>query len=49
MQEFFHMGGKAFYVWSAYGVTLLALIISLVIASRRRKKLVKEIVEDLQQ
>ena len=26
MQEFFHMGGYAFYVWSSYGLTALVLI-----------------------
>lgn len=26
MSEFFHMGGYAFYVWSAYGVTAVFLI-----------------------
>lgn len=43
------MGGKAFYVWSAYGITALALVINLVIASRRKKKLSREIKEDLAQ
>ena len=26
MNEFFHMGGYAVYVWSAYGVTALLLL-----------------------
>jgi heme exporter protein D len=26
MQEFFHMGGYAVYVWSAYGVVAVVLI-----------------------
>jgi heme exporter protein D len=26
MSEFFHMGGYAFYVWSAYGITAVFLI-----------------------
>ncbi len=46
MQEFFYMGGKAFYVWSAYGITALTLVISLMVASRRKKKLSREIEED---
>lgn len=40
------MGGKAFYVWSAYGITALALVINLVVAGRRKKKLSREIKED---
>ncbi len=26
MAEFFHMGGYAFYVWSAYGIAALVLV-----------------------
>lgn len=29
MSEFFHMGGYAVYVWSAYGIALLVLIANL--------------------
>lgn len=25
MQEFFHMGGYAFYVWSSYGLAVVVL------------------------
>ncbi|WP_102531176.1 heme exporter protein CcmD, partial [Shewanella sp. 10N.286.52.B9] len=37
--EFLNMGGYAFYVWLAYGVTFGSLII-LIITSIRQKKLV---------
>ncbi len=43
MQEFFHMGGYAFFVWSSYGLTALVLIFSVIVASRRKKKIFKEI------
>ncbi len=43
MQEFIHMGGYAFFVWSAYGLTALVLISSVIVASRRKKKIFKEI------
>lgn len=40
MTEFFAMGGYAFYVWSAYGITALAVIIEVVsIRSRRNRAL----------
>ena len=29
MAEFFHMGGYAVYVWSAYGITFLVLMVGL--------------------
>lgn len=28
MSEFFHMGGYAAFVWSAYGISALALIVA---------------------
>ena len=49
MEEFFYMGGKAFFVWSAYGITALALIFSVVFASRRKKKIFKEIEKELEE
>ena len=49
MQEFFYMDGKAFFVWGSYGITALALIISLIVASRRKKKIFKEIEDSLEE
>jgi len=40
MNEFLNMGGYAFYVWSAYGISLVVLIINAVIPSRREKKII---------
>ena len=49
VQEFLYMGGKAVYVWGAYGITLLALVISLLAAARRKKSLIKEIAEEAEE
>ncbi len=49
MQEFFYMDGKWMYIWSSYGITMLALVLSIVIANRRKKKLTKEIKESLEE
>ena len=49
MEEFFYMDGKAFYVWSSYGITILALILSVIIAARRKQKIFKEIEESLEE
>jgi heme exporter protein D len=43
MQEFFHMGGYAFYVWSAYAVVAVVLIANLIYPLRRRRRLLREI------
>jgi heme exporter protein D len=35
--DFFAMGGYAFYVWGAYGVTFACLAVEIVLLVRRRK------------
>ena len=47
--EFLHMGGYAPYVWSSYGLALLILVGNLVIARRRRTKLLREIAVHIQE
>ena len=36
--QFFHMGGYAFYVWSSFGVALLAMGIEVLMLLNRRKR-----------
>ena len=48
MQEFFYMDGKWIYVWSSYAITLIALVLSIVFANSRKKKLFKEIKDSLE-
>ncbi|MBT8113147.1 MAG: heme exporter protein CcmD [Gammaproteobacteria bacterium] len=48
MQEFFYMDGKWMYVWSSYAITLIALVLSIVFANSRKKKLLKEIEDSLE-
>ncbi|QSA96067.1 heme exporter protein CcmD [Methylococcus sp. EFPC2] len=31
LEQFFHMGGYAFYVWTSYGLALTVLILNLVL------------------
>ena len=37
MSEFFAMGGYGFYVWGAYGVTALAVMVELLALRARRR------------
>lgn len=37
--EFLHMGGYAFYVWTAYGLTLVVLAGIVLAALRRHRQL----------
>ena len=38
VQEFFAMGGYAFYVWTAYGITLIVLLANIIIPVAQRKQ-----------
>ena len=41
MSEFLHMGGYAFYVWTAYGAALVVLALNLAAPILRRRRLVR--------
>ena len=43
LAEFFHMGGYAFHVWTAYGVTLVLMVAHIVVARRKRKQIKRQI------
>jgi heme exporter protein D len=42
MSEFLNMGGYGFYVWNAYGVTALVIVIELVTLRSRRHTAIEE-------
>ncbi len=46
MTEFMLMGGYAGYVWSAYGITLLVLIVNVWMAYRYHTKWLKHAQEE---
>ncbi len=41
--EFFSMDGYAWYVWSAYGISLIVLLLGLLIPLRRERKLLNKL------
>ncbi|MBE9562079.1 MAG: heme exporter protein CcmD [Proteobacteria bacterium] len=41
MNEFFHMGGYAFYVWTSYGLTFLVLIANLIIPFNQERVILR--------
>ncbi|MEZ8475674.1 heme exporter protein CcmD [Vibrio cyclitrophicus] len=43
LSDFFAMGGYASYVWSAFGITFLAMIVLLAVSVRRGKQLLNEV------
>jgi heme exporter protein D len=43
MQEFFAMGGYAFYVWTSYGLTLIVLIANIIIPVVQRKRFLRSL------
>jgi len=44
IQEFFHMGGYAFYVWSSYGLCFIVLVLNIIIPLCREKVIIRSIV-----
>jgi heme exporter protein D len=38
VQEFFAMGGYAFYVWTSYGIALIVLVANIIIPVVQRKQ-----------
>ena len=42
MSEFFAMNGYGFYVWTAYGVTALTLVIEVCALRSRRRAVLEE-------
>ena len=47
LAEFFHMGGYAFYVWTAYGITALVMIANIILPWQRHKQLRAQIARKL--
>jgi len=39
LNDFLHMGGYAFYVWTSYGIALFVLLLNVILPLRQRKKL----------
>ena len=46
MNEFFSMGGYAFYVWNSYGVSLVVLLILFLWPIKQRKTLIRQLARD---
>lgn len=44
IREFFAMGGYAFYVWTAYGITLLVLVVNIIIPVVQRKQFLRQLI-----
>jgi heme exporter protein D len=42
LQEFFAMGGYAFYVWTSYGITLVVLLANVIIPIVQRKQFFRQ-------
>lgn len=47
LADFFAMGGYGFYVWLAYGITFLALIVLIVNSISKKKKILKAVEQRL--
>jgi len=43
LEEFFHMGGYAFYVWSSYGLTFIVLMLIFFRPMMAKKQVLKDL------
>ncbi|MGB5260242.1 MAG: heme exporter protein CcmD [Gammaproteobacteria bacterium] len=43
LNEFLHMGGYGFYVWTSYGISLVVLLLNIILPARQRTKLLADI------
>jgi heme exporter protein D len=43
LENFFAMGGYAFYVWTSYGLTLVVLVFNLLSPVVQRKQLLRQL------
>lgn len=43
LQTFLAMGGYAFYVWTAYGVTFAVLLLNILLPVIQRKQLLRQL------
>ena len=43
LSQFFHMGGYAFYVWTAYALAAIVLVLNVVGPIRRERELRREL------
>ena len=49
LQEFFHMGGYGFYVWTSYGLTAIVLILNVIQPLVRKRNSFRDLVARLGQ
>jgi heme exporter protein D len=43
LSEFLHMGGYAVYVWSAYGLCLVTLLLNLILPFKTESKILQAV------
>jgi heme exporter protein D len=43
MQEFFHMGGYAFYIWTSYGLALIILLLNVIVPIKQEKHILQNL------
>jgi len=48
ISEFLNMGGYAFYVWLAYGITFFSLATLITLSVRQKRKVLSEIAKKIQ-
>ncbi len=42
LQEFLHMGGYGFYVWTSYGIATIILLVNIILPILQRKSFLRQ-------
>ena len=48
LNEFLHMGGYAAYVWSAFGLSFLVLLMNFILPLKTEKKILRQLKKKLE-
>ena len=43
LDQFFHMGGYGFYIWTSYGIAFVVLALNIILPVRQQKRALKDI------
>ncbi|GJH43022.1 heme exporter protein CcmD [Pasteurella canis] len=46
--DFFNMGGYGFYVWLAYGISFVSVVLLIVQSIKERKSILKDVIREQQ-
>ncbi|WP_296490646.1 heme exporter protein CcmD [Rhodoferax sp.] len=46
VEDFFHMGGYAFYVWGSFGLTALVVVAEILLVRAKRREILRNLLNE---